>query len=63
MISLSQIMIRNPQLESFQQLIATVERYAGDGEILFEPDIKPPYPDTPRNWQDVLEAAFVWGHR
>ncbi len=63
MILLSRIMIQNPQLESFEELMATIVRYADEGETLFEPDIKPPYTDTPRNWQDVLEAAFVWGDR
>ena len=29
------------------------------GERFLHMDIKPPYFDTPENWQDVLEAAFT----
>jgi hypothetical protein len=28
------------------------------GELFFRMDVKPPYPDTPEDWEDRLEAAF-----
>jgi hypothetical protein len=30
--------------------------------MFFKIDIKPPYPDTPNNWEDRLEGAFVGIH-
>ena len=39
------------------ELLALVEENAGD-EMFFRMDLKPPYPDTPNNWEDQLEAAF-----
>jgi hypothetical protein len=30
--------------------------------MFFKIDIKPPYPDTPPNWEDQLEGAFVGVH-
>jgi len=26
--------------------------------MFFRMDLKPPYPDTPNNWEMILEAAF-----
>ncbi len=63
MVALSEILIANPQFVSFAQVVATVKAVGEDGERFFQPDIKPDFPDTPRNWEDVLEAAFIWGNR
>jgi hypothetical protein len=38
--------------------VAAVRKLAA-GERFLHMDIKPPYFDTPENWQDVLEAAFT----
>jgi hypothetical protein len=27
--------------------------------MFFRIDVKPPYPDTPENWEDRLEASFT----
>jgi hypothetical protein len=27
-------------------------------EVFFRIDVRPPFPDTPSNWEDVLESAF-----
>jgi hypothetical protein len=27
-------------------------------ERFFRMDLKPPFPDTPENWEDILESAF-----
>ncbi|HJP35134.1 MAG TPA: sulfur relay protein DsrC [Gammaproteobacteria bacterium] len=59
MLDLSRLIIENPQIDSFDQLLTVVRRSGSGGEILLHFDIKPDYPDTPRNWQWVLEAAFT----
>jgi hypothetical protein len=60
MLYLSQIMIANPQLENFEQLLEAVTLTAQNtGQLFFKIDVKPPYPDTPENWEDRLEGAFV----
>jgi hypothetical protein len=38
-----------------------VRKYAEREGQYFHADVKPHYPDTPRNWQDVLETAFMMG--
>lgn len=55
---LSEILIEGHDIESFAQLVRAVRKRAASERFLHM-DIKPPYFDTPENWQDVLEAAFT----
>ena len=57
MLNLSEILLQHHDLASFQDLVAAV-REGARTERFFRMDIKPPFPDTPDNWQDVLESAF-----
>ena len=59
MLWLSEILLQNHELESFRDLIPKIRDYASRGERFFRMDIQPPYPDTPSNWEDQLEAAFT----
>lgn len=58
MLKLSEIMVSNHQIESFDELIPIIQAIARDGERFFRMDVKPPFPDTPEDWEDRLEAAF-----
>jgi hypothetical protein len=58
MLYLSEILIQNPQLETFEELLEVVKERSRS-EIHFRIDVKPSYPDTPENWEDRLEAAFT----
>ena len=55
---LSEILLQEHDIESFNQLVAAVRKRAATERFLHM-DIKPPYFDTPDNWEDVLEAAFT----
>ena len=55
---LSEILLENHDLESFADLVGAVRLHAA-GERFLHMDIKPPFFDTPENWEDVLEAAFT----
>lgn len=57
MLYLSEILLQHHDLESFDDLIPLVQERARR-ERFFKMDIKPPFPDTPENWEDQLEAAF-----
>jgi hypothetical protein len=63
MINLSELIIANPDLDSFHKLLALVRRRAGEGERFLHFDIKPDFVDTPRNWEWRLETAFYEGER
>jgi hypothetical protein len=58
MLKLSDILVGNQELETFDELVPIVQSAARSGERFFRMDVKPPYPDTPENWEDRLEAAF-----
>ncbi len=59
MMYLSEILIQNPQLNSFEALLQTVQQYAEkSNEFHLKIDIKPNYGDTPGDWEDKIEGAF-----
>jgi hypothetical protein len=59
MLLISEVMIANPQLDDFEQLVETLKIVAKNSdERFFRMDVKPDYQDTPDNWEDRLEAAF-----
>ncbi|MFV2031581.1 MAG: sulfur relay protein DsrC [Gammaproteobacteria bacterium] len=59
MLYLSEVLIQNPDLESFDELKQAIVERAKQGEIFFRMDIKPPFFDTPPAWEDQLEAIFT----
>ncbi|MBT5110007.1 MAG: sulfur relay protein DsrC [Rhodospirillaceae bacterium] len=63
MLNLSDLIIYNPQVNSFNELIDAVRKCASDGEIHLQFDVKPDYRDTPRNWEWKLERAFYQGDK
>ena len=58
MLWLSEILLQHHEIQSFEELIPLVQEGARNGEMFFRMDIKPPFGDTPENWEDRLEAAF-----
>jgi hypothetical protein len=58
MLWLSEVLLQEHDLESFEALVAAVRERASGGEMFFRMDVRPPYPDTPEDWEDRLEAAF-----
>ncbi len=58
MARVSDLMIQNPHLRSFEDLERLVVEAAKAGEIHLFMDIKPEFPDTPKLWEQELEIAF-----
>jgi hypothetical protein len=58
MARISELIIMNPEMNSFAELEKKVIQAARDGEIHLYMDIKPEYPDTPNKWEHRLEQAF-----
>lgn len=58
MLKLSDILVANKDIETFEELKVAVQEVARQGERFFRMDVKPPFPDTPDDWEDRLEAAF-----
>ena len=59
MARVSELVIANPKMRSFEELEAAVVEAARSGEIHLYMDIKPEFPDTPRNWERDLEIVFT----
>lgn len=58
MLYLSQLLIANQEAQSFDELKELVKEAARQGELHLRFDVKPPYPDTPNDWEEQLEATF-----
>jgi hypothetical protein len=58
MLWLSEILLQEHQLDSFAGLIEKVQERARGGEMFFRIDVRPPFQDTPEDWENRLEAAF-----
>ncbi len=58
MLMLSDLLIGN-DVDSYEDLVKAVEAVARQGEMFFQMDVKPPFPDTPENWEEQLEARFT----
>jgi len=62
-VKLSEVIIRNPQVMTFPDLLETIGKRGADGAVMLEIDLKPDFPDTPRDWETKVEQAFTWGGR
>jgi hypothetical protein len=60
---LSEVLLQNHDLESFEQLVELIQAKARAGERFFQMDVRPPFPDTPEGWEERLEAAFSVANR
>ncbi len=58
MLYLSTIIIEEKGIETFDELLKIVKEKAKNGEIFIKLDLKPPYPDTPKDWEEKIESAF-----
>ena len=58
MAYVSELLIANPRMTSFVELEEAVVEAARTGAIHLYMDIKPEFPDTPRDWEVQLELAF-----
>jgi len=60
MLYLSEILLKHHELQTFDELVqvvATLKKTTQ--ERFFRMDVRPPFPDTPEEWEDRLEAAFT----
>ncbi|HBN30319.1 MAG: hypothetical protein QNL16_08375 [Rhodobacterales bacterium] len=63
MAKLSDLIIGNPDVKTFDELERLVANAGESGQMFLEFDLKPDYRDTPRKWEWRLEAAFTRGTR
>ena len=59
MLWLSEVLMEGYDLESFADLESRIAEKAKSGEMFFRMDVKPPFGDTPDNWEEKLETVFT----
>ena len=59
MLVLSEILMQEHEMSSFSELVDLIKQKAQAGEIFFQPDVAPPFSDTPPDWEVLLENAFT----
>lgn len=59
MLWLSELLLQRHDLENFEQLREAVIEKARQGEMFMRMDVRPPFPDTPEDWEEQLEASFT----
>jgi len=59
MLWLSEILMEGHEIETFAELEQRIVEKARSGEMFFRMDVKPPFRDTPDNWEEKLEAVFT----
>ncbi len=62
-VMISDIIIRHPEINSFQELLEAVRNITSNDMLFLSFDVKPDYRDTPRDWEWQLEGAFTGGKR
>jgi hypothetical protein len=58
MLRVSDLLLEHRDVQTFQELLDVVKLRA-QSEFFLSMDLKPPYPDTPMDWEEALEAAFT----
>ncbi|MBX2835735.1 MAG: sulfur relay protein DsrC [Gammaproteobacteria bacterium] len=58
MLRVSDLLLEHREVETFAQLLEVVKLRARS-EFFLSMDLKPPYPDTPLDWEEALESAFT----
>lgn len=59
MLSLSEILMQSHSMQTFAELKQEIHKRAQQGEVFFQMDVRPPFKDTPENWEDELESVFT----
>ena len=59
MLWLSELLMEHHELKSFAELKEKLSDQVKQGEMFFRMDVRPPFQDTPENWEDILEAVFT----
>lgn len=59
MLVLSEILMQEHEMKSFSELVELIQQRAQAGEIFFQPDVAPPFSDTPPDWEALLENVFT----
>ena len=58
LLATEDIVVEHKDVETFDEFLEVIRQKAVEGEMFIRFDLKPPFPDTPENWQDRVESVF-----
>ena len=59
MLTLSELLIAHHDLNSFEDLKNLIDQRIDAGERFLSMDVRPPFADTPEDWETQLESFFT----
>ena len=59
MLTLSELLIQYHDLTSFEELKERIAERIDAGERFLSLDVRPPFADTPSDWEEQLESFFT----
>ncbi len=59
MLTLSELLIQYHDLVSFEELKERIAERIDVGERFLSLDVRPPFADTPSDWEEQLESFFT----
>ena len=59
MLTLSELLISHYDLDSFEGLKDLIAARIDEGERFLSLDVRPPFSDTPEDWEEQLESFFT----
>jgi hypothetical protein len=63
MFYLSDILKTNHEVDNFDGLLEILREKARQGELHMNIDVRPPFQDTPKDWENRCEVVFTFPDR
>jgi len=63
MFHLSDVLQQEHEMATFEDLLEILRNRARNGEIHMNIDVRPPFQDTPKDWENRCEVAFTFPDR
>lgn len=63
MFYLSDILKQEHETDTFEALLDILREKARSGEVHMNIDVRPPFQDTPKDWENRCEVAFTFPDR
>jgi len=63
MFHLSDILQQEHEMATFEDLLEILRNRARSGEVHMNIDVRPPFQDTPKDWENRCEVAFTFPDR
>lgn len=63
MFYLSDVLKLEHEIDNFEDFLEVLRNKARQGEVHMNIDVRPPFQDTPEDWENRCEVAFTFPER